>query len=125
MGCRGDMSATEDPMFATFATAITAITAPDAGQAGQADVSLAFMGMPELLVVLAIVVVLFGATKLPQLGKGVGEAIGNFKKAQRDAMNEEKRAEEARDEIDATPKLSDKSDSVDTKFEEASQRNPA
>lgn len=37
------------------------------------------LGVPELLVILAIVVVLFGASKLPQLGKGIGEGIRNFK----------------------------------------------
>ena len=68
------------------------------------DVALAMLGLPEMLVVLAIVVVLFGATKLPQLGKGLGEAIGNFKKSQRDAMDEAKAAERP-DEIDATPML--------------------
>jgi sec-independent protein translocase protein TatA len=40
------------------------------------------IGLPELLVILAIVVVLFGAGKLPQVGKALGEAIHNFKKAQ-------------------------------------------
>ncbi len=70
----------------------------------------AMLGMPELLVVLAIVVVLFGATKLPQLGKGLGEAIGNFKKAQRDAEKEIS----GREEIDATPRVGrDKHDSLD------------
>ena len=59
-------------------------------------------GMPEMLVILAIVVVLFGATKLPQLGRGVGEAIGNFKKAQREAMEDERR------EVDATPRLEER-----------------
>ncbi|MFZ4579803.1 MAG: twin-arginine translocase TatA/TatE family subunit [Myxococcota bacterium] len=58
------------------------------------------LGMPELLIVLAIVVVLFGATKLPQLGKGLGEAIGNFKKAQKDAERQI-----TRDEVDATPQV--------------------
>jgi sec-independent protein translocase protein TatA len=38
-------------------------------------------GMQELLVVLLIVVVLFGAAKLPQIGKGLGEGIRNFKSA--------------------------------------------
>ncbi|MEK7308069.1 MAG: twin-arginine translocase TatA/TatE family subunit [Nitrospirota bacterium] len=38
------------------------------------------LGIPELGVILAIVVIIFGATKLPQLGKGLGEAIRNFKK---------------------------------------------
>lgn len=37
------------------------------------------MGMPELLAILAIVIVLFGAKKLPQLGSGLGKGIKNFK----------------------------------------------
>jgi sec-independent protein translocase protein TatA len=41
--------------------------------------------MPELLVVLAIVVLLFGAKKIPELAKGVGKGIKDFKKA----MNED------------------------------------
>ena len=36
---------------------------------------------PELIVILLIVVVLFGANRLPQLGKGLGEGIRGFKKA--------------------------------------------
>jgi sec-independent protein translocase protein TatA len=38
------------------------------------------MGMPELIVVLLIVMVIFGASRLPKLGSGLGEAIQNFKK---------------------------------------------
>lgn len=37
--------------------------------------------MPELLLILAIVVILFGANKLPQLGAGLGQSIRGFKKA--------------------------------------------
>jgi sec-independent protein translocase protein TatA len=37
-------------------------------------------GVQELIVILLIVVVLFGATRLPQLGRGLGEGISNFKK---------------------------------------------
>jgi len=37
------------------------------------------MGMPELLAILAIVIVLFGAKKLPQQGSGLGKGIKNFK----------------------------------------------
>ena len=37
-------------------------------------------GFQELVVILLIVVVLFGASRLPQLGKGLGEGISNFKR---------------------------------------------
>lgn len=42
------------------------------------------LGVPELLVIFAIIVVIFGASKLPQLGRGLGEGISNFKKGLRD-----------------------------------------
>ena len=42
------------------------------------------IGLPELLIILAIVVLLFGAGKLPQLGRGIGEAIRNFKSGMKD-----------------------------------------
>ncbi len=50
-------------------------------------------GTQDIILLGVIVVVLFGATKLPQLGKGLGEAIGNFKKSMKEA-----------NEIDVTPK---------------------
>lgn len=37
-------------------------------------------GIQELLVILLIVIIIFGASKLPQLGKGMGEGIRNFKR---------------------------------------------
>ena len=51
------------------------------------------MGFGELVLVLLIVVVVFGATKLPQLGDGLGRAIKNFK-----------RAVNAQNEIEVAPK---------------------
>jgi sec-independent protein translocase protein TatA len=39
------------------------------------------LGLPELLVILIIVIIIFGANRLPQLGKGIGSAIKNFKNA--------------------------------------------
>lgn len=38
------------------------------------------IGMPELLVILVIVLVIFGAGKLPQIGEGLGKAISGFKR---------------------------------------------
>jgi sec-independent protein translocase protein TatA len=37
------------------------------------------IGMPELLIILAIVIVIFGANRLPGLGRGIGSAIKGFK----------------------------------------------
>lgn len=39
------------------------------------------IGMPELVVVLVIIMIVFGAGKLPQIGEGIGKGIRNFKKA--------------------------------------------
>jgi sec-independent protein translocase protein TatA len=39
------------------------------------------LGFSELIIVLLIIVVVFGSTKLPQLGDGLGRAIKNFKRA--------------------------------------------
>lgn len=59
----------------------------------------AMLGTWEIIAILAVVVLLFGSTKLPQLGKGLGEAIGNFKKAKQDGEQQALRTE-----IDATPR---------------------
>ena len=41
------------------------------------------LGLPELSIILLIVIVIFGASRLPQLGKGLGEGIRNFKSSVR------------------------------------------
>jgi sec-independent protein translocase protein TatA len=50
------------------------------------------LGIPELLIILVIVVVIFGATRLPQIGEGLGKGIKNFRAATREPP-----------EIDVTP----------------------
>jgi sec-independent protein translocase protein TatA len=42
------------------------------------------IGLPELIVILAIVIIIFGANRLPELGKGIGSAIKNFKEGMKD-----------------------------------------
>lgn len=37
------------------------------------------LGFPELMLIFLIVVIIFGASKLPQLGRGLGEGISNFR----------------------------------------------
>ena len=39
------------------------------------------IGMPELLVILVIILIIFGAGKLPEIGSGLGRGIKNFRKA--------------------------------------------
>lgn len=51
----------------------------------------AFVGLPggpEMIIILAIIVLLFGANKLPSLARSSGEAIGEFKKGREDIENE-------------------------------------
>ncbi len=45
--------------------------------------------MPELLIILVVVVVLFGGAKLPELGKGLGEGMRSFRKAMKEARDED------------------------------------
>ena len=52
------------------------------------------LGLPELLIILVIVVVIFGASKLPLLGRGLGEGISNF----REGLNKGKPADKTVDD---------------------------
>jgi len=49
--------------------------------------------MPELIVILVIVLVIFGASRLPQLGEGLGKAIKGFKKGISDSDESTKESE--------------------------------
>ena len=60
------------------------------------------IGIPELLVILVLVLLVFGAYKLPEIGGGLGRAIKNFKKATTEP-----------DEIDVTPSSDKKKDEDD------------
>ena len=39
------------------------------------------IGIPELLIILAIIILIFGANRLPEIGRGIGKGIQNFKDA--------------------------------------------
>lgn len=60
-------------------------------------------GFPEWILVIIVVVLVFGATRLPQLGDGLGRAIKNFK-----------RAVQGTNEIEVTPKKTDSPEQVAT-----------
>jgi sec-independent protein translocase protein TatA len=46
------------------------------------------LGIPELLVILFIVILIFGASRLPELGKGLGRGIRNFKEATKEGRGD-------------------------------------
>ena len=49
------------------------------------------LGFPEMLLIFVIIVLIFGTTRLPELGRGLGEGIRNFKKSMKDEDEEEKK----------------------------------
>jgi sec-independent protein translocase protein TatA len=51
------------------------------------------IGMPELIIILVIILIIFGAGKLPDIGSGIGKAIKNFKGATTEDEKKEKEAE--------------------------------
>lgn len=52
------------------------------------------LGVTELLIILVIIVLIFGAAKLPQLGRGIGEGIREFKKSAKEAGGDDDKKEE-------------------------------
>ncbi len=46
------------------------------------------LGFPELVVILVIVILIFGANRLPEIGRGIGKGIRNFKDATKDGVKE-------------------------------------
>lgn len=55
------------------------------------------MGATELIVIGLIIVLLFGAAKLPELGRAVGEGVSNLKRGLRDANDDDSRPPSSRD----------------------------
>jgi sec-independent protein translocase protein TatA len=52
------------------------------------------LGTGELLVILVIVILVFGVNKIPQLGKGLGEGIRNFKSSLKEGQDEPTKKDE-------------------------------
>jgi sec-independent protein translocase protein TatA len=61
------------------------------------------LGFTELILILVIVLIIFGAGKLPQLGEGIGKAIKGFKKSVHEADAIEAEAQAAQQQMAAAP----------------------
>lgn len=48
------------------------------------------IGLPEMLIILAIIVLIFGASRLPEIGRGIGQGIKNFKATTREDQDDKK-----------------------------------
>ena len=48
------------------------------------------LGFPELMIILFIIILIFGANRLPEIGRGIGRGIRNFKDATHDGQKDEK-----------------------------------
>ncbi|HUE85606.1 MAG TPA: twin-arginine translocase TatA/TatE family subunit [Vicinamibacterales bacterium] len=48
------------------------------------------IGMPEMLIILVIIMLIFGASRLPEIGKGIGQGIKNFKGSIKETDSETK-----------------------------------
>jgi sec-independent protein translocase protein TatA len=55
------------------------------------------IGVPEILLILLVILILFGARRLPEIGKGLGKGIREFKKASREITDEINRDEEEKE----------------------------
>ena len=68
------------------------------------------IGTQEIIVVLIIVVIVFGATKIPQLGSAIGQGIRNYKRGMREVKAEEEEAKRLEADKDSDKSESDKSE---------------
>jgi sec-independent protein translocase protein TatA len=48
------------------------------------------LGLPELIIILLIIILIFGANRLPEIGRGIGKGIKNFKDSTREGQNDGK-----------------------------------
>ena len=46
------------------------------------------IGIPELIIILVIILLLFGASRLPEIGRGLGKGIKNFKESTREGKDD-------------------------------------
>ena len=68
------------------------------------------LGVQELLIIFLIVLILFGAKKIPDIAQGLGRGIRDFKRAMKDTTDEISKAANADDDEETKPKSTEKKD---------------
>jgi sec-independent protein translocase protein TatA len=58
----------------------------------QPEVNMGRLGIPELLIILTIIILIFGANRLPEIGRGIGKGIKNFKNATKESSEAEEKS---------------------------------
>ena len=48
------------------------------------------LGLPEVIVIVLIIIMIFGANRLPEIGRGIGKGIRNFKESAREGMSDKR-----------------------------------
>ena len=73
------------------------------------------IGTQEIIVILIIVVIVFGATKIPQLGSAIGQGIRNYKRGMREVKAEEEEAQRIENQKESLKSAEDSDASNQTK----------
>jgi len=62
------------------------------------------LGTLEVVIIIVVILLIFGPTKLPQLGEGIGKMLRGFRKEMKQIDQDKREEESRRSEIDVTPK---------------------
>jgi sec-independent protein translocase protein TatA len=57
------------------------------------------LGLPELLIILFLIILIFGANRLPEIGRGIGRGIRNFKDATKENGQAQAQVRSSKDEV--------------------------
>jgi sec-independent protein translocase protein TatA len=71
------------------ATPATVIELADSPRKLQGAPEMGSLGFPELIIILIIIIMIFGANRLPEIGRGIGKGIRNFKESAREGAKRE------------------------------------
>jgi len=78
---------------------------------------------PELLIILLVLVLLFGANKIPKLARSTGQAMGEFKKGREEVEDELKNMQEGDDDSEDEETPADVDDELETETETETEKN--